>query len=85
MSENKPKMLNEDLDPINKKIAEQTALRRKCAILHTGKDLGKTALAVAVCWGLNHIGFISDLFFHILAYGFALWAAFKAGVVWGAS
>lgn len=85
MSENKPKMLNEELDPINKKVAEQAALRRKCAIVHIAKELGKTALAAAVCWGLNHIGFISDLFFHILACGFALWAAFKAGVVWGAS
>ena len=32
-----------------------------------------------------YIGDISERGLHILACGFALWAAFKAGVVWGAS
>lgn len=79
------KMMNDGLNAINEQAKKQGTLRCRCAVFHTAKELGKTALAVAACWGLNRIGFISDLFFHILACGFALWAAFKAGVVWGAS
>ena len=78
-----PEMMNDGLDAINEQTKKRANSRRKCAAVHTAKELGKTALAVAACWGLNRIGFISDLFFHILACGFALWAAFKAGVIWG--
>ena len=80
-----PEMMNDGLDAINEQTKKHAMIRRRCVIVHTAKELGKTALAVAACWGLNRIGFISDLFFHILACGFALWAAFKAGVIWGVS
>lgn len=80
-----PEMMNDGLDAINEQTKKHANFRRKCAIVHTSKELGKTAIALAACWGLNRIGFISDLFFHILACGFALWAAFKAGVIWGVS
>jgi hypothetical protein len=72
-----------EYEQINEAGRKQAEVRRKCAIRFTAIQVGKGIAAVAVCWALNRIGFISDTFFGILAEGCALWAAFLCGVIWG--
>lgn len=78
-------IMNDGLKDLNKQTQKQAVLRRKCAIWHIAIVVFKAAVAAAVCYGLFHIGFISNTFYTILLCGCFMAAAFLAGVVWGAS
>ena len=61
--------------------AKQRALRRKDALKRLVIQLAFVAAALVAIIGLNHIGFISDLFMAILTVIAICVGAFKAGYI----
>ena len=79
-----PEMMNDGLDAINEQTKKQTMLRRGFAVRKSAIEVIKAVAAVASCFALNHIGFISGAFFLILVCGCGLMTAFRCGKIWGA-
>lgn len=62
--------------------AQQKAIRRKDALKRLAIALAVVCAALLSIIGLNHIGFISDLFMAILALITICTGSFKAGYIW---
>lgn len=80
-----PEMMNDGLKDLNEQARKQAMLRRKLAARKSAIEVGKAAVTVAGCSGLNHIGFISGAFFLILVCGCCLMTAFRCGKILGAA
>ena len=71
-----------DYEMMNQRVAARKAARRKDALRRLAFLLG-IVLAVLLLWmGLEWIGFISELFLVLLAFGTICVGCFHAGRIW---
>ena len=71
-----------DYEKLNQRAAAQKAVRRKEALKKLLLLLVIIAAVLMVFWGLEYIGFISDLFFVILVSIAVCVGFFQAGRIW---
>lgn len=71
-----------DYEKLNQRSAAQKAVRRKAALKKLCLLLVIVSAVLLVFWGLEHIGFISDLFFVILVLIAVCVGFFFAGRLW---
>lgn len=71
-----------DYEKLNQRAAAQKAVRRKAALKKLCLLLMIVSAVLLVFWGLEYIGFISDLFFVILVLIAVCVGFFYAGRLW---
>ena len=71
-----------EFEKINQKVAAQKAVRRKETFNKLSLLLLIVSAVLLAIWGLEYIGFISDLFFVILVFITVCAGAFNAGRIW---
>ncbi|MBR4109339.1 MAG: hypothetical protein IKK41_03355 [Oscillospiraceae bacterium] len=71
-----------DYEKLNQRAAAQKVVRRKEALKKLCLLLAIVAAVLLAFWGLEYIGFISDLFFVILVLIAVCVGFFNAGRLW---
>ena len=68
-----------DYEKLNQRVSAQKVVRRKETFTKLGLLLMIIATVLLMFWGLEHIGFISDMFFVILVSITVCTGSFHAG------